>query len=76
MVRDALLTVAVGVGVGLVGARAFGTALRGQLYGVGAHDPANFGAVAAVAAGTALLAAWIPARASSRLEVSRVLRDE
>ena len=75
-VRGAVLTVGAGLGVGLLGARALGAALGGQLHGVGAHDPATLLAVAAGVAVTALVAVWIPARRAARLEVSRVLRDE
>jgi predicted permease len=74
--RDAALTVAVGLAVGVLGARALGGALRGQLHGVGAHDPATMLAVVVGVAATALLAVWIPARGAARLEVSSILREE
>jgi predicted permease len=75
-VRGSALTIVAGLTAGLLGARALGAALRGQLHGVDAHDPAMLLAVAAAVAVTAVLAVWIPARAAARLEVSTILRDE
>ncbi len=74
--RDAALTVALGLAVGFFGARALGDALRTQLHGVGAHDATTLLSVVVAVAVTALLAVWIPARGAARLEVARVLRDE
>ena len=75
-VRGAAITVAAGLAVGLAGARALGGALRAQLHGVDAHDPATLAAVATLVTATAVLAVWIPARGAARLEVSQLLRDE
>jgi putative ABC transport system permease protein len=75
----------VGQGLGLTGAGlAVGCAasllttraMSKLLYGVQATDPATFAAVAAVLAGIATIACWIPARRASRLDPMVALRDE
>ncbi|MCG8462035.1 MAG: ABC transporter permease [Holophagales bacterium] len=68
--------VAAGMAVGLVGAWALGRALAGQLYGVQATDPTAFIAMAAVLAGVALLASWIPARRTTAIDPTEAMRAE
>jgi predicted permease len=75
-VRNAGVSVALGLLAGFVGARALGGLLGAQLHGVTATDPATLLSVVLAVAATALLAVWIPARGAARLEVSRILRDE
>jgi len=74
--RDAAVTVVLGVAAGIPGGLALGGALRGQLHGVGAYDAITTLAVVMGVAATALLAVWIPARGAARLEVSSILREE
>ena len=50
--------------------------LRDLLYGVGVHDPATFGAVATIVGLVTLAAAWLPARAATRVETTELLRSE
>lgn len=45
------------------------------IYGLEPRDPATFLAAAGVLAGTALLAAWLPARRAARTDPARALRE-
>jgi len=74
MVREALLPVAAGVGIGLVLAVAAAQGLEQVLFGVSATDPFTLGAVTLLLVTVAALAAWIPARRASRLDPVRALR--
>jgi ABC-type antimicrobial peptide transport system permease subunit len=53
-----------------------GSTLSSVVYGVGAHDPELFGAAAVVLLGTALLAAWAPARRAVRVDPVEALRGQ
>jgi putative ABC transport system permease protein len=66
----------VGIGVGLLAALAFTRVLSGLLFGVSATDPATFAAVAALLAGVALVACFIPANRALRVNPAIVLRNE
>ena len=55
--------VAVGAGMSLATARL----LRGQLYGVGANDPATLAGVAVLLLAVAVLATYVPARRAMRV---------
>jgi putative ABC transport system permease protein len=74
--RDASGAVASGLVVGLVGGRALGHVLAGQLHGIRPDDVVTALAAATLVGATALLAVWLPARGASRLEVSTILREE
>jgi putative ABC transport system permease protein len=65
-----------GLGLGLVGALWAGRLLTNQLYGVSAADPLTLGGVAVVLAGTAVVAAWIPARRAARVDPIVAIRTE
>jgi predicted permease len=65
-----------GLGLGLVGALWAGRLLTNQLYGVSAADPLTLGGVAVVLAGTAMVAAWIPARRAARVDPIVAIRTE
>ncbi len=68
---------AVGVGVGIAAALAFGRVLESLLYGlVGIVDVPTLAAVPLILAGAALIAAYLPARRAARIEPSSALRDE
>jgi ABC-type antimicrobial peptide transport system permease subunit len=62
-----------GLVVGLGGAFVATRLLRSALFGVTATDPATFAVVGALLAGTAAIAAVLPARRASRLDPGRVL---
>lgn len=76
MLRDGARLIALGLGLGLVGAMAIGGVLGGFLVGIGPRDPATLAAIALVLAAAGLLAAFLPARRASRLEPVAALRDQ
>jgi putative ABC transport system permease protein len=67
---------AIGVGLGLAGSAGAVRLLRSMLFGVGEYDPASFGVAAAVLAGAALLACYLPARRATRVDPMIALRAE
>jgi len=71
-----LRTVTLGGAVGAFGAVAVGRLLRAKLYGVGPLDPVSLAVTAAVLAGAALLAGWLPARRASRVDPASALRAD
>jgi ABC-type antimicrobial peptide transport system permease subunit len=64
-----------GVAIGAAGALALGRAVASLLYGVQPRDPATFAAVAALLTAVAVLAAYVPARRASRVDLAEVLRS-
>lgn len=70
--RLAGLGVAIGLGVSLATTRL----LSSLLFGVSATDPATFAAVAIALSAVALLASYIPARRTLRLDPNHALRNE
>jgi predicted permease len=72
--RASLLSIA-GVLAGCVVAWVGTPALRGMLYGVGPHDPIALAGAAALLVGTALGAAYLPARRLLRIDVVHSLRN-
>ncbi len=76
VMREALLLVAVGVAAGLVAAWMLAQLAAGDLFGVGAHDPATLlGATAALVL-VALVAGFLPARRAAGVEPTEALRYE
>jgi len=76
IVRQSSLPVAAGLALGLVGALHATEYLESLLYNVSPVDPLTYGAVAAVLASVALLAAYLPAMRASRVDPITVLRNE
>jgi putative ABC transport system permease protein len=76
VVGQAMRILAVGIGIGLLGALAATRLLRSSLYGVGAADPLTFTAAALVFAGVALVASYLPARRAARVDPMIALRTE
>ncbi len=74
--RQALILLATGLAAGAVGGRLLGAALAGQLHGIAPDDPATLVAVGALLSGTALIAAWLPARGAADVSPMIMLRDE
>lgn len=73
--RSAGLAIA-GVLIGLALAVAGAQGLGAILYGTDPLDPAILGGAAALLTGSALLAAWIPARMAARVDPASVLRAD
>lgn len=73
--RAARLTV-FGLAGGLLGALAATRLIRGLLYGIGATDPATYGAAAALVLVTVLAACAVPARRAMRVEPMTAIRSE
>lgn len=76
VVRRALVLTLLGAAIGLVGAVAASRLLTSMLFGVSALDPITYGAVMALLASVALLAAWAPARRAAGVDPTIALRAE
>lgn len=76
VVRDGARLTGIGLVIGVVGAFALGSSLRGLLFGVAPHDPASLALVVAAAGTVALLASAIPAWRATRVDPVEALRGE
>lgn len=76
VLRESGRIIAVGVGLGLLGASECAEFLQGMIYGVSAHDPAMFAAASLLFAIIALVACLIPARRATRVDPMTALRAE
>jgi putative ABC transport system permease protein len=76
VVRDGLRLVAMGAGLGMLGGLGLGRLLSSTLFGLQPLDPATWALGATLLFATALAAAWLPARAASRIEPMEALRRE
>jgi predicted permease len=76
VLREALITVAIGVIVGLAAAFAAVQLIRSQLFGVEPHDPVALAGATALLLTIACAAAWLPAHRASRIDPLRALRHE
>jgi len=65
-----------GVAAGIAGAFGLTRLMANQLFGVTAHDPLTFAAVAALLTLVALLACYLPARRAVRIDPAIALRGE
>ena len=76
ILRQGLLSVAIGVALGAAGALALTRVIANQFYGVKPADPATFLAAAAAVLVIACLACFIPARRAMRVDPIIALRCE
>jgi putative ABC transport system permease protein len=76
VLRQGMLTVVVGLAVGILGAAYATRALSGLVYGVSTTDLATFLIVPLALAAVALLANYVPARRATRVDPLVALRQE
>ena len=76
VVRQGLMLVAIGVGVGALGSVALARFLSGLLFGVTPTDPITFGAVLGVIAAVAFVSCALPARRAASTDVLGALRGD
>jgi predicted permease len=76
IVGDAAWPVALGITIGLAAAVAASRVIASFLFETEPTDALTFASTAVALAGTALLAAWIPARRAARVDPVRALRAE
>ncbi len=76
VVREGMALVGAGIALGFVLTLALTRPLGAYLYGLESFDPLTFGSVAAVLAGAALLANYLPARRAVRVDPLKAIRYE
>jgi len=76
VLRSALRLVLLGLAFGLPAAWAASHWTRSMLFGLEATDPEAIGAAVLLLIGSALVAAWLPARRASRVDPMTALRHE
>lgn len=74
VVSEGMRVALAGIAIGLAGGLVLGRVVASLVYGVTAHDPLTFGAVAFVLSAVALAACIIPARRASRVDPIVALR--
>jgi putative ABC transport system permease protein len=76
VLRQGMVLVAIGVGLGLLAALSLTRVLRTMLFNVSTTDPLTFGLIALLLVAVTLIATWLPARRATRVDPVVVLRDE
>jgi ABC-type antimicrobial peptide transport system permease subunit len=76
VVRQGVIMIVIGVGLGLAGAFSLTRVMATMLYGIGANDSRTFGWSALLLAAVALLASYVPARRATLIDPVRALRHD
>lgn len=76
ILRSGMTLAALGLALGFAGSLALARLLGSLLFGVVPRDPLTIGAAAAMLAGVAFLACYVPARHAARLDPLVALRCE
>src|SRR5690606_7817192 len=76
VVRQGMKPVVLGLGIGFAVALAAGRLAEALLYGVSGRDPLTLAAVAALLVAVSLLASWLTARRTARVDPMIALRAE
>ena len=76
LMRQGMVPAAAGVALGVIASLAATRLLSSRLYGVAAHDPVTYGAVAGLILAVAALATWAPALRATRVEPMTLLRTD
>jgi putative ABC transport system permease protein len=76
VMRQGMLMVAIGSGMGLILAAAVGRLLASLLFGVPPLDPLTFGGAAVLFAAIGLAACYMPARRATQIDAMEALRYE
>jgi putative ABC transport system permease protein len=76
VLRQGLLRALVGVGVGAAGAWALARLMSGMVYGISVRDPVSLGIAGAVLIAGALVAYYLPARRTAKIDPAVILRQE
>ena len=76
MLRQTLVVVLLGVGVGIIASLALTRLMTSLLYGVGTSDPVTFVAVALLLSTVAVVATLVPARRATHIDPADALRNE
>jgi putative ABC transport system permease protein len=76
ILRQGLLRAMVGVGVGACGAWALARLMSGLVYGIPVRDPVSLGIAGSLLIGGALLAFYLPARRTIKIDPAVILRQE
>jgi putative ABC transport system permease protein len=75
-VRRGAMLMTAGLAVGVVGGYALSRAIASQLHGVSTGDVSTYVGLTLIFGAVGVAAMWLPARAASRTEPARVLREE
>jgi putative ABC transport system permease protein len=76
VLREGLMLAAAGAVIGLLGALAGTTVIRGWLYGIERNDPVTMAGAAAVLILVALVASYLPAMRAARVDPVTAMRAE
>lgn len=76
LVRQGLVKALAGVSAGAIGALALARFMSGVVYGVPVKDPISLGIAGCLLVAGALLAYYLPARRSTKIDPAKVLRQE